>query len=83
MNKYSSIFSQLLPLFPRLEFERLVRQTGAEFAAKGFSNSELIFVPGTSVVFQDALLRGQRARPRTSSLHSRKTPPDAGRDRPF
>jgi hypothetical protein len=38
MNKYSSLFSQMLALFPRLEFERLVRQTGAEYAAKGFSS---------------------------------------------
>jgi hypothetical protein len=38
MNKYSSLFSQLLSLFPRLEFERLVRQTGSEYAAKGFSS---------------------------------------------
>lgn len=38
MNKYSSLFSQLLSLFPRLEFERLVRQTGTEYAAKGFSS---------------------------------------------
>ena len=38
MNKYSSLFSQLLSVFPRLDFERLVRQTGAEFAAKGFSS---------------------------------------------
>ena len=38
MNKYSRIFSQLLSLFPRLEFERLVKQTGTEYAAKGFSS---------------------------------------------
>ena len=38
MNKYSSLFSQLLSFFPRLDFERLVRQTGAEFAAKDFSS---------------------------------------------
>jgi len=38
MNKYSSLFSQMLALFPRLEFEKLVRQTGAEYAAKGFSS---------------------------------------------
>ena len=38
MNKYSSLFSQWLSVFPRLDFERLVRQTGAEFAAKGFSS---------------------------------------------
>ena len=38
MNKYSSLFSRLLSVFPRLDFERLVRQTGAEFAAKGFSS---------------------------------------------
>jgi hypothetical protein len=38
MNKYSSLFSQLLSLFPRLEFERLVKQTGTEYGAKGFSS---------------------------------------------
>jgi len=38
MNKYSSLFSRLLSVFPRLDFERLVRKTGAEFAAKGFSS---------------------------------------------
>jgi len=38
MNKYSSLFSQMLALFPRLEFERLVRKTGTEYAAKGFSS---------------------------------------------
>jgi len=38
MNKYSSLFSQMLALFPRLEFEKFVRKTGAEYAAKGFSS---------------------------------------------
>jgi hypothetical protein len=33
-----SMFSQLLKLFPRSEFERLVRDTGAEYAAKGFTS---------------------------------------------
>jgi len=33
-----SMFSQLLKLFPRIEFERLVRQTGAEYRAKGMSS---------------------------------------------
>ena len=32
------MFSQLLKLFPRIEFERLVRQTGAEYRAKGMSS---------------------------------------------
>ncbi len=32
------MFSQLLKLFPRCEFERLVRDTGAEYAAKGFTS---------------------------------------------
>jgi hypothetical protein len=36
--KYSSLFSRLLSIFPRLDFERLIRQTGAKFAAKGFSS---------------------------------------------
>jgi len=38
MNKYSSLFSQMLALFPRLEFEKLIKQTGAEYGAKGFSS---------------------------------------------
>jgi len=37
MNKVSSIFSQLLQLFPRTEFHNLVRETGAERRAKGFT----------------------------------------------
>ncbi len=27
MNKYTSIFSQILSLFPRVEFEKLVKET--------------------------------------------------------
>lgn len=38
MNKYSSIFSLLISVFPRLDFERLVRQTGAAGAAESFEN---------------------------------------------
>jgi hypothetical protein len=38
LNKYSSIFSRLLSLFPRLEFEPLVPLAGIEYAAKGFSS---------------------------------------------
>ncbi len=38
MIKYGSLFGQLLSLFPRLEFERLVKQTDTEYAAKGFSS---------------------------------------------
>lgn len=37
MNRYCSMFSQLLKLFPRTEFQRLVKQTGAERHARGFS----------------------------------------------
>ncbi|MBI4633168.1 MAG: IS4 family transposase [Deltaproteobacteria bacterium] len=37
MNKFSSIFGQILKLFPRTEFERLARETGAERGAKGFT----------------------------------------------
>jgi len=37
MNKFSSIFSQLLQLFPRIEFQRLVNKTQAERGAKGFT----------------------------------------------
>jgi len=33
-----SMFSQILKLIPRLEFEKLVRDTGAERAAKGLSS---------------------------------------------
>ena len=37
MNRFSSVFGQILALFPRLEFEQDVRETGAEYRAKGFS----------------------------------------------
>jgi hypothetical protein len=33
-----SMFSQVLKLFPRIEFERLVSKTGAEYRAKGLSS---------------------------------------------
>jgi len=36
MNKVSSIFSQLLQLFPRLEFQHMVKESRAERHAKGF-----------------------------------------------
>lgn len=38
MRASCSMFSQILKLVPRIEFERMVRQTGAEHAAKGFSS---------------------------------------------
>lgn len=37
MNRVCSIFSQMLQLFPRLEFEQLVRQHQAERHARGFT----------------------------------------------
>jgi len=37
MNRFSSIFSQLLQLFPRVEFQHLVTITQAERHAKGFT----------------------------------------------
>jgi len=37
MNRFCSIFSQLLQLFPRVEFENTVQATGAERRTKGFS----------------------------------------------
>jgi hypothetical protein len=37
MNKFCSIFSQLLQLFPRSEFYRAVKETNAEYHARGFS----------------------------------------------
>jgi hypothetical protein len=37
VNRVCSIFSQLLQLFPRLEFEALVKQHGAERHARGFT----------------------------------------------
>jgi hypothetical protein len=33
-----SMFSQILKLIPRIEFERLVKETGSEYAAKGLSS---------------------------------------------
>ena len=37
MTRFSSIFSQLLQLFPRLEFEQAVKEHHAERSTKGFS----------------------------------------------
>ena len=37
MNRFSSIFSQLLQLFPRWEFQHAVRETKAERHARGFT----------------------------------------------
>jgi hypothetical protein len=37
MNNFCSIFSQLLQLFPRVEFQHMVKQTHAELHAKGFT----------------------------------------------
>lgn len=37
MQRFSSIFSQLLQLFPRMEFEKAVRDHKAEYQARGFS----------------------------------------------
>lgn len=38
MNRFCSMFSQILKLFPRTEFELLVRKTKAERHARGFSS---------------------------------------------
>jgi len=38
LNQYCSIFSQLLQLFPRLEFQQMVKETKAERHARGFSS---------------------------------------------
>ncbi len=38
MKRFSSIFSQLLQLFPRLEFEQAVKKHQAERGAKGFTS---------------------------------------------
>ena len=38
MNQFCSIFSQLLQLFPRVEFQQLVQKTGAEYHARGFAS---------------------------------------------
>jgi len=38
MNRYCSIFSQLLQLFPRLEFQQIVQETKSERHARGFSS---------------------------------------------
>lgn len=37
MNRFSSIFSQVLQLFPRIEFYRMVKETKAERHARGFT----------------------------------------------
>ena len=38
MKRFSSIFSQLLQLFPRLEFEKAVQDHQAERHARGFAS---------------------------------------------
>ena len=38
MKRFSSIFSQLLQLFPRLEFEHAVQDHRAERHARGFAS---------------------------------------------
>jgi hypothetical protein len=38
MRRFCSIFSQLLQLFPRLEFESAVKEHGAEYHARGFTS---------------------------------------------
>ncbi len=37
MNKFCSIFSQVFQLFPRFEFQQLVKETRTEHHAHGFS----------------------------------------------
>jgi hypothetical protein len=37
VNRFCSMFSQLLKLFPRLEFEKAVKESGAQRSAKGFT----------------------------------------------
>ena len=37
MNKFNSIFGQILKIFPRLQFEMFVKETGASRHSKGFS----------------------------------------------
>lgn len=37
MYKYSSLFSQLLQFFPRIDFQRMVSERKTEYKAKGFS----------------------------------------------
>ena len=38
MNQYCSMFNQVLQLFPRLEFQRMVKETKSERHARGFSS---------------------------------------------
>ena len=38
MQRFSSIFSQLLQLFPRIEFEHAVKKHRSDYSAKGFSS---------------------------------------------
>ncbi len=37
MNRFCSMFSQILQLFPRTDFQLLVKETRAERHARGFS----------------------------------------------
>jgi len=44
MTKYNNIFGQILKLFPRLQFEAFVKETGAFRNAKGFDQYEIKFL---------------------------------------
>ncbi len=38
MSYRNTILGQMLQMFPRLEFQRLVKDTGAEYHARGFTS---------------------------------------------
>src|SRR3974390_2241136 len=38
VQRFSSVFSQLLQLFPRLEFEQAVKRHRSDYSAKGFTS---------------------------------------------
>lgn len=64
MKASCSTFSQILKLIPRIEFEKLVKDTGAERAAKGLSSWRLLSV---------CSLMPSRSLPPRASVHSQPT----------
>ena len=66
MNRSCSIFSQLLKVFPRLEFQQAVRQHKAEYHARGFpSRSQFIAMLFAPVAAQRSHLTVEAVATRT------------------
>ncbi len=56
MSYTNTILGQMLQMFPRLEFQRLVKDTGAEYHARGFTSwNHFVSMLFGQLVAQDSL----------------------------